>query len=227
MHAKASARRRRTRERVLNLAAYWRELKTTVTRTVTSAFAIIAVLILVRFGTIFWILGAREMASTAVGTDERLRVVRPTLWALVGLMALVLVYLIAGRVERMIERWPQTGQSAVTPAHCAEFIELAKAAYGVQWRARLDPGNTTCANEIQQAWEQQRISVDAEAERALEMSQSAASVAAQPAPTQTVHTPQAPADTYCLNIISLARAKYGSDWASKIDPAERTACVRP
>jgi uncharacterized protein (DUF433 family) len=38
---------------------------------------------------------------------------------------------------------------------------------------------------------------------------------------------QARAEIYCLNVISLAKAKYGTDWASKIDPAERAACIRP
>lgn len=167
------------------------------------------------------------MAIQAAGTNERLPVVRPALWALVALMMLVLVYLIAGRVERMIERWPQADQSALSPTHCASFIELAKAAYGVQWKARLDPTDTTCASEVQQAWEQQRISRDAVAERALQTSQATPSEITPPPPAQASHAQSAPTDTDCLNIISLARAKHGADWASKITPAERAACVRP
>jgi len=169
------------------------------------------------------------MASQVAGTGERWRALKPTLmWVLATLVALGMLYLIAGRVERVTSRWPQGGQSAVSPTHCAEFIALAKTTYGVHWKSRLDPSDKTCASDIQQAWEQQRISRDAEAQRALEMSQSTQPAATQPSPRAlAVGAPPARAETYCLNVISLAKAKYGADWASRIDPAERAACVRP
>jgi hypothetical protein len=169
------------------------------------------------------------MAGQVAHAGERLQALKPTLmWVLATLVVLVMLYLIAGRIERMIGRWPQSGQSAVSPTHCVEFIALAKATYGVQWKSRLDPSDTTCASEIQQAWEQQRISRDAaiEAER---ISQSTPPATTQPStpPALTSQAPPARAETYCLNVISLAKAKYGADWTSKIDPAERAACVRP
>lgn len=170
------------------------------------------------------------MTSQVAGAGERWRAFRPTLsWALVALVAILLLYLIAGRVERMIAHWPQSGPSAVSPTHCAEFIALAKTTYGLQWKSRLDPSDATCANEIQQAWEQQRISRDAEAERALEMSQTTEPSTTQlpPPPALTAQPTTPRADTYCLNVISLAKAKYGADWASRIDPADHAACVRP
>lgn len=169
------------------------------------------------------------MTSQVAGTGDRWRVYKPTLsWVLIVLGSFLLLYLIAGRVERMVARWPQSGHSAISPTHCAEFIDLAKAAYGVQWKSRLDPSDTTCANEIQQAWEQQRISRDADAERALDMSRTIQPATSQPpAPSElTSQAPPARADTYCLNVISLAKAKHGADWASKIDPADQAACVR-
>jgi hypothetical protein len=170
------------------------------------------------------------MTSQVASTGERWRTFRPTLtWAVIALVGFLLLYLVAGRVERIVARWPQSGHAAVSPTHCAEFIDLAKATYGVQWKSRLDPSDTTCANEIQQAWEQQRISRDAEAERAREMSRSPDPIAARPAPPPdlTSQAPPARAETYCLNVISLAKAKYGADWTSKVDPADQAACVRP
>ena len=167
------------------------------------------------------------MASQVAGTGERLQALKPTLmWVLATLVVLLMLYLIAGRVERMIAHWPQSGQSAVSPTHCTAFIALAKTTYGVHWKSRLDPSDTTCASEIQQAWEQQRISRDAEVQRALEMSQSTQSTTMEAAPPPA-QAPPARAETYCLNVISLAKAKYGADWASKLDPAERADCVRP
>ena len=63
------------------------------------------------------------MAGQVAGTGERLRTLKPTLmWVLATLVVLVMLYLIAGRVERMIARWPQSGESAVSPTHCAELI---------------------------------------------------------------------------------------------------------
>jgi hypothetical protein len=170
------------------------------------------------------------MTTQVASSGERWRSFKPTLlWAVVTLAAMLLLYLVAGRVERMVARWPQSGQSAISPTHCAEFIALAKTTYGVQWKSRLDPSDTTCANEIQQAWEQQRISRDAETERALEMSKSSTLATTQPAPPPPLasQAPPSRAETYCLNVISLAKAKYGDDWASKIDSADQAACVRP
>lgn len=168
------------------------------------------------------------MVSQVADTGQRLRALRPTLmWVLATLVLLVTLYLIAGRVERMIARWPQSGQYAVSPAHCAEFIALAKTAYGADWKSRLDPSDTTCASEIQQAWEQQRIPRDVEAENELMSQSTPTATPPSPPALPSQAPPQARAETYCLNVISLAKARYGADWASKLDPAERAACVRP
>jgi hypothetical protein len=169
------------------------------------------------------------MTTQVARASERLQAYRPTvMWVLAGLVGLFLLYLVAGRIERMIERWPQASQAGVSPTHCAEFIELAKANYGEVWKSRLDPSDTTCAAEIQQAWEQQRISRKAAADLA---AQSAAPATTTPSPLPTAPTAEATtrarAETYCLNVISLAKAKHGADWISSLDPAERDACVRP
>jgi hypothetical protein len=123
----------------------------------------------------------------------------------------------------MIARWPSGEQAGVSPAHCAQFIAVAKVAFGDDWKARLDPSDNTCATEVQEAWEQQRIS----REMATDLTpQPVVTAPAQPVQTSTetsaVRTPRA--ETYCLNVISLAKAKYGADWIAKLDPAERQAC---
>jgi hypothetical protein len=168
------------------------------------------------------------MTTQVASTRERLQAYRPTMmWALAGLVGLFLLYLLAGRVQRMVERWPQTSQAGVSPTHCAEFIELAKANYGEVWKSRLDPSDTTCAAEIQQAWEQQRISRKAAADLAAQSAAPATTPAPLPSPPTAEATTRARAETYCLNVISLAKAKHGADWISSLDPAERDACVRP
>ena len=44
-------------------------------------------------------------------------------------------------------------QAGVSAGHCAQFITIAKAAYGADWKQRLDPRDTTCAGEVQQQWQ--------------------------------------------------------------------------
>jgi hypothetical protein len=168
------------------------------------------------------------MTTQVAGAGERLLAYRPALkWVLAALVGLFLLYLVAGRLERVIARWPQTAQTGVSPTHCAEFIELAKATYGDVWKSRLDPSDTTCAPQIQQAWEQQRVSRQAAADLAAQTADAVA-VAPPPPPAPTAEaTTRARAETYCLNVISLAKAKHGADWISSLDPAERDACVRP
>ena len=167
------------------------------------------------------------MTGHAASTGDRVRSLKPLLmWTLAAIAVAFALYLIAGRIERMIARWPHAGQSAVSPGHCAAFIDLAKATYGDAWKARLDPGDATCAIEVQEAWEQQRISRETAADL---NSQSAEPVVADsppppaPSPAQT----GVRSETYCLNVISLAKAKHGADWESKLDPAERAACAQP
>jgi hypothetical protein len=50
---------------------------------------------------------------------------------------------------------------------------------------------------------------------------------APPAPVFVPVEPQpavARTETYCLNIISFAKTKYGADWRSKLTPDEAAAC---
>lgn len=135
-----------------------------------------------------------------------------TRWIVAGLFALLLVYLIAGRVAAMIEGWPPTIHEAVAPTHCDQFITLAKEAYGDNWRVRLDPRDTTCDREVRAAWERAFLP---RVTPAIEPQMAIAPVVAPPA-AAAVEAPEP--DTTCLNAISLARAKFGDEWKTKVDP---------
>lgn len=38
-------------------------------------------------------------------------------------------------------------------AHCSLFVAHARAKFGLEWKRRLDPSGTACAQQIQEAWE--------------------------------------------------------------------------
>jgi len=134
------------------------------------------------------------------------------LWQVVAvLIALLFLYLIAERVATTVTRWPPTIREAVAPSHCEQFIALAKSAYGDNWRVRLDPRDTTCDREVRAAWERQFLP------RETPVNEARIALAPQPAaPPPAASKPEA--DTYCLNLISLAKVKYGAEWKQKVDP---------
>ena len=163
------------------------------------------------------------MTDQVADIGKRLGAIKPKLgWGLGILVVLGLLYAIAGRIDHAISRWPTPVLQAISPTHCTEFIALAKARYGAEWKARLDPRDTTCVSEVQQEWERQSIPrpqpMDPTPSNA---SQQALPVADDPSALAS-SSPRA--ETFCLNVISLAKAKYGADWRAKIDPADGKAC---
>ena len=139
-------------------------------------------------------------------------------WLAVGFGALLLVYLIVSRIESTVSHWPPTIREAVAPSHCEQFITLAKAAYGDDWRVRLDPRDATCANEITAQWQQQWLP------RNLPSPEPAYILPPQAVAVPTMTAEAHAAGTYCLNVISLAKVRYGADWRTKIDPAAGKSC---
>jgi len=133
-------------------------------------------------------------------------------WWVGGVVGLLLVYLIAGRIAEMIARWPATVNEAVAPSHCGQFVALAKQAYGENWKVRLDPRDTTCDGEVRAAWERQLLP------REVAPFEPLAPLAPQPAPPAAVTRVSSP-ETVCLNMISLAKAKHGDNWRAHVDPA--------
>ena len=163
------------------------------------------------------------MTGQVAGIGMRWRAIKPNVkWGLGVLVVLGLFSAIIGRVDHVISRWPTPTQQAISPTHCAEFIALAKAKYGTAWKARLDPRDTTCLTEVQEEWERQSIPRP----QPVDPTRSTASQQALPIidDPSTLASSSPRAETFCLNVISLAKAKYGADWRAKIDPADGKAC---
>jgi hypothetical protein len=83
---------------------------------------------------------------------------RPVLTVLTLVAGFTAVYffafVIAGAGQRVpIPVRPVASYDVAPRAHCAQFVELARAKFGSEWKRRLDPGDTVCAQQIQQAWE--------------------------------------------------------------------------
>jgi hypothetical protein len=142
---------------------------------------------------------------------------KKAVWAGAGIMALFVLYLIADRFVAVVTRWPATVVEAVAPAHCQQFIALAKMAHGENWRVRLDPRDTTCDQEVKAEWERQRLTRYVPPPEPL----------FAPAPVEVAKPqevrPSAPA-TRCLNVVSLAQARYGAEWRDRL-AAEDPECA--
>ena len=136
---------------------------------------------------------------------------RKAVWAGAGIMALFVLYLIADRFVAVVTRWPATVVEAVAPAHCDQFIAPAKTAYGENWKVRLDPRDSTCDQEVKGEWERQRLTRYVPPPASLVPPAPVAPVKAVDATVR----PSAPA-TRCLNVVSLAQAKYGAEWRARL-----------
>ncbi len=156
-----------------------------------------------------------QVADSSKGASP----IRPAIiWGAGAVAILALLYVVFAQVERVVARWPSVTQVAVSPSHCDAFIALAKAKYGAQWKFRLDPRDKTCGPQVQQAWESQWIPREVPAPEPIA---TASDVAAQ-----AIAAPRsARSETYCLNVVSLAKVKFGADWAAKMDAAERISCA--
>jgi hypothetical protein len=56
-------------------------------------------------------------------------------------------------VVRMPPARPVASTDPAQAAHCSQYIELARKNFGAEWKRRLDPRDTLCAEQVQQAWE--------------------------------------------------------------------------
>lgn len=157
-------------------------------------------------------------------TDQMEQSAKQALRVLAVLVALGLLYMISDRVVAAVTRWPATIQEAVAPSHCQQFIHLAKTAYGENWRVRLDPRDTTCDHEVKTEWERQKLTRYTPPVEPLVPP--AAQVAVAPSAAVTAVAASAPA-TFCLNVVSLAKARYGEAWRSKLTGAEAKCAGAP
>jgi hypothetical protein len=134
---------------------------------------------------------------------------KKAVWAGAGIMALFVLYLIADRFVAVVTRWPATVVEAVAPAHCEQFIALAKMAHGEMWKVRLDPRDTTCDHEVKAEWERQRLTRYVPPPEPL-----FAPATVEVAKPQEERRPVRA--TRCLNVVSLAQAKYGAEWRERL-----------
>ena len=167
------------------------------------------------------------MASAEVTSDTASQ--RPNFLRWAGLaVAAGLALFAAARLVQAIRQpanEPTNTQYGISQSHCAQFIALAKAKFGADWKVRLDPRDTTCAQQVQQEWQHDwnaRLPVEPMPQSTLIISAPVAPpVDAAPSPTDArLRNPE----TYCLNVISLARTRYGPDWTHRVTPDEAANC---
>ena len=159
-----------------------------------------------------------RIVSVPLPMNHSEELAKKAVWAGAGVLALFVLYLIADRFVAVVTRWPATVVEAVAPAHCDQFIALAKTAYGENWKVRLDPRDTTCDQDVKVEWERQKLTRYVPPPEPL-----FAPAQVQVAKPQDAVRPSAPA-TRCLNVLSLAQAKYGAEWRAKL-AVEDPACV--
>lgn len=152
---------------------------------------------------------------------------------LAGMVLIGIVYLVAsvfpGRVPYLRSEGVAADTSATAvAAHCERFIDLARAHYGSNWKYRLDPADGLCTAQVQAEWERQwgvpgtpgsdappqikSVSDDIPPPASAPAVEAAAPVASKP-------------ETSCLNIISLAKTKYGAEWRTNLDAGAQAACA--
>lgn len=150
---------------------------------------------------------------------------------LAGMVLLGIVYLVAsvfpGRVPYLrTEGSVDTSTNAIA-MHCDRFIEIARAHYGSNWKYRLDPADGLCGPQVQQAWEQQWGKPGAPGSDTPPVIKSVSDDIPAPAeaPVAEVAPVASKPDTSCLNIISLAKTKFGAEWRSNIDAGVQAECA--
>jgi len=167
------------------------------------------------------------MASARIGHDIEPARSAALRWMAFAAIAGVTILFVGSCPHDVVHQATTVGPveaSGVSPAHCVQFIELAKAKFGADWKYRLDPRDKTCANSIQEQWQHEwnaRLPI----QPSLPPTAPFSSPETQPdseAAQSEVHI--ASPETYCLNVISLARSRYGADWASKVSPDEVARC---
>jgi hypothetical protein len=158
--------------------------------------------------------------AEAVARQEELA--KKAIWAAAAVFGLLIVYMIAGRLLAVVTRWPTTVMAPVASSHCAQFIDLAKLAYGENWRVRLDPRDTTCELQVKTEWERQQLTRYRPPPQSIFGAAPAEPVALGPRERERP-APQ----TKCLNVVSLAKTKYGAEWRSKLTGEDAVCAGEP
>lgn len=170
------------------------------------------------------------MASIATGTASaapKSKLISQ--WMIVTVTIAIAYFAVTKLVDagrKVIAQKPAATVEAVF-AHCTQFILLAQAKYADDWKVRLDPRDTVCADQIQVEWERQAAERRETAElerRPTYVETDQAGQMAQDVPPDADASRVRNPETYCLNMISLARTKLGPEWKSRLTPEQLAGC---
>lgn len=170
------------------------------------------------------------MAVTATGTNSAGSTSRFIAQWMVVLIAMAISYV---AISRLIAAGPDIPAHArdasadEVATHCNQFIALAQAKYADDWKVHLDPGDTVCALQIQAEWERQsaeRKPREPEASRPTYVEDRSAAEPVSEGPINGNAARARNPETYCLNMMSLARTKHGNAWKGRLSPEDIAGC---
>lgn len=171
------------------------------------------------------------MAGTATGTQSASSKSRFVAQWMVVITTIAISYVAVTRIidaGRKIAAPVRAATANEVNAHCAEFILLAQAKYADDWKFRLDPRDIVCAGQIQTEWERQSAEIKPRtpepASRPTFVDNGITTVPVSTVPIDGNDARVRNPETYCLNMMSLARTKYGPEWKSKVAASEAAGC---
>lgn len=170
------------------------------------------------------------MAVTATGTNSARSKSRFIAQWMVVLITITISYIAISRIIAAgpnISAHSRDASADEVATHCNQFIALAQAKYADDWKFRLDPRDTVCAPQIQTEWERQsaeRKPREPEASRPTFVENRTAAVPVSEVPIDGNAARARNPETYCLNMMSLARTKYGDEWKGRLKPEEIAGC---
>lgn len=170
------------------------------------------------------------MAVTATGTNSAGSKPRFIAQWMVVLITMAISYIAISRLIAAGPNIPAPARDASADevaTHCNQFIALAQAKYADDWKFHLDPGDTVCALQIQTEWERQsaeRKPREREASRPTFVEDRTAAEPVSEAPIDGNAARARNPETFCLNMMSLARTKYGAGWKGRLKPEDIAGC---
>ncbi|MEQ1753196.1 MAG: hypothetical protein ABL973_03595 [Micropepsaceae bacterium] len=171
------------------------------------------------------------MAGTATGTQNARSKSRFVAQWMVVTTTIAISYVAVTRIidaGRRIVMPVRAATANEVNAHCAEFILLAQAKYADDWKFRLDPRDIVCAGQVQAEWERQSAAKKPRApetsSRPTFVDNGITTVPVSDVPVDGDAARARNPETYCLNMMSLARTKYGPEWKSKVAASEAAGC---
>lgn len=170
------------------------------------------------------------MAVTATGTNSAGSKSRFIAQWMVVLVTIAMSYIAVSRLIAAGPRSPAHARDAnadEVASHCSQFIALARARYADDWKVHLDPGDMLCATQIQAEWERQsatRKPREPEASRPTPVDNGTAAEPAREVPLDGNAARARNPETYCLNMMSLARTKHGHAWKGRLTPDDIAGC---